>query len=336
MPPSTAERLPPRDSIDRETHPCVQRRYTLGTPMVLTGFDFVSNCLNVGTSGSFIYGNSGSGKTKLRRLLAEELPRTFPRLAVFYLLAHRCAVPSERVFYKELLKAAGQLTDEGGTTADYRCRLIEWLAGISRSSWRNSIVLLIDSAEYLEEMHYHWLVGIFDALDELKIDLFTFLFGTRELVQIHTSFRENRMNSILSRFMADSHEFHGIRLEAELKACLDCYDVQSRYPQNTGWTFTRYFLPEAFARGWRLSALAPQFWTAYEAVFRREPATGRMEISMKYFARATERFLLNVQTAANGDPVASQELLVRVVAETGFGAEQRKLDEKAEEDEEPE
>ena len=68
------------------------------------------------------------------------------------------------------------------------------------------------------------------------------------------------------------------------------YD-QTAYPEGSQWSFTRYYLPQAFEAGYRLVSDAAVLWNAFEVAHHKATLPGRLEIPMESFARAVEVIL---------------------------------------------
>ncbi len=315
--------LPPRESIDSELHPILTRRYTIVTPMMEALIAEMVQWINNGVTGAIIAGDPRRGKTKARRLMAQILPMHFPRLPVFHMIARLYAHPSERVFFGDLLKAFKHSMHSEGTAAQRRDRLMEGVVSVVQSSGQDRVVLFIDQAHRLMEMHYDWLVDFHDELNERGIELFVFLIGQLEIVTVCDELRRAGKTQIICRFMIDSIKYFGIRSVKELKACLSSYDDKSRFPDDTDWTFTRYYFPEAYAAGWRLAHHADAFWAAFDEVRRHGSVRGAMEIPMQHFVRAAERFLLDAELSPGGEPIVSSEKLNQYVAATLFAGSLR-------------
>jgi len=310
------EKLPPHESINRELHPILTRKYTLVTPMMRALVSEIVQWIKTGTTGGIVSGSSRVGKTKTRRFVAQTLPDFFPRLPTYSLIARLYKLPSERVFFGDMLKAFKHAMHAEGTAAQRRDRLVEGVVNIAQTSGQDRVVLLIDQAHNLLETHYEWLVDFYEELNERGIELSVFLFGQKELITTYEELRRAGKNQIIARFMADRMEYFGIRSVNELKACLVCYDERSRFPEDSDWTYTRYFVPEAFAHGWRLASHADTFWKVFEEVNRRRLVPGRMEVTLQHFARTVERFLVDVELSDTGEPILSHSSLVQFVVAT--------------------
>lgn len=319
-------------------HPLLTRRYTIASPMILALVAEIAQWIQNGVTGAVIVGHSRIGKSKARRFIALTLGLQFPRLPVFSMIAHHHEYSSERMFFGELLQAFRHAMYSEGTAAQRRDRLVEGVASIVQASGQTRIVLLIDQAHNLLRIHYDWLVDLFDELNERGIELFVFLFGEKGLSTMREELRRSGKTQIIGRFMLDRIEYRGIRTHAELKACLVCYDDIAKFPEDSDWTYTRHFFPEAYAKGWRLAQHSKDIWKAFDDVRRHGVVSGPMEIPMQNFTRVVERIFRTRTLTESGDPLVCHAQLVQYIADTLFAALPRgeKIDdgEKDEEEEE--
>jgi hypothetical protein len=306
--------LPPWESIAWEMHPVVRRRYTLATPMVMSVMGAAVTWIKNGITGGIIEGNPRLGKTKLRRYLMNIIPNEIPRVLVFSLIARRYAVPSERVFFGDLLKAVGHRMHMEGTAPQRRDRLTESVVRLVKRSGQTRVVLIVDQAHNLQTIQYEWLIDFFDEINEAGVELFVLLVGQRELSAISDDLKRSGKTQIVGRFMVGRAEFFGITTHNELKECLACYDDKTAYPEGTAWSFTRYFFKEAFPTGWRLSSLSGILWKLFSE--NRAPySSGRVEIPMQNFVMVVDRILIELKRSPSGLPVVSEKQLAQFVSE---------------------
>jgi hypothetical protein len=87
--------------------------------------------------------------------------------------------------------------------------------------------------------------------------------------------------------MVEELAFSGIRNAEDVATCLNGYD-QTAYPERTPWSFTRFYVPQAFDAGYRLTADAAALWQAFEDAHHKASLPGNLEIPMESFARAVE------------------------------------------------
>jgi hypothetical protein len=74
--------------------------------------------------------------------------------------------------------------------------------------------------------------------------LITFLVGQPQLLGQKGRFQMSGDKQIVARFMIEQLGFAGIQGAGDAATCLAGYD-QTRYPEQTGPTFTGFFLPQA-------------------------------------------------------------------------------------------
>ena len=153
------------------------------------------------------------------------------------------------------------------------------------------MVLFIDEAQNLREIEYEWLRDVHDELENNGIRLFTFLFGQHQLLAQKSAFQAQDKEQIVARFMIEEIAFRGIASEAECAAVMGAYD-KGEFPAASGWNYTRFFIPLAYATGLRIAESAPRLWRAFEDAHVKAQLDGSPEIPMKYFTAAIEAALL--------------------------------------------
>jgi hypothetical protein len=87
--------------------------------------------------------------------------------------------------------------------------------------------------------------------------------------------------------MVEELAFYGIRNADDVATCLHAYD-QTAYPEGSLWSFTRFYIPQAFDAGYRLATDADILWQAFEAAHHKASLPGKLEIPMESVVRAVE------------------------------------------------
>lgn len=134
---------------------------------------------------------------------------------------------------------------------------------------------------------YEWLRDVHDSLDRQQIKLFTFLVGQQELLAQKTALQVAGKTQIVARLMVEELSFYGIRNAEDVATCLNGYD-QTAYPEGSQWSFTRFYVPQAFDAGYRLVSDASALWQAFEIAHHKANLPGQLAIPMESFARAVE------------------------------------------------
>src|SRR3546814_1290838 len=71
-----------------------------------------------------------------------------------------------------------------------------------------------------------------------------------------------RQHQILARFLAEPIPFEGCISVDDFRKILRSYDVNSEYPEGSGLSYTRFFLPKAYQAGFRLTNYSEEIWDA--------------------------------------------------------------------------
>lgn len=313
-------------------HPLQSKRYVITTPQIEALAAHIRSLIENRTPGGVVWAPPRTGKSSGFMIVKMEVGSLFPNLPVFMLPAWDYSLPKEGPFMEDLLTAAGHAIVKRGKPEDKRDRLVEFMAQVALDSGFGALVLVIDEAQQLHEKHYKWLMGIHNLLALRSAHLITVLVGQHQLVHQRSAFLRAEKENIVGRFMVKMFAFRGLQSIEEVKRTLEEYD-REEYPVDSGWSFSRYFMPEEFTAGWRLAAMADVVWRAFMKakelaanVTTNRPAKKSFrtrkdrpfDIPMQYFCRMVEYFLMNLSKTNLGDPVAVDILATKAVATSGY------------------
>jgi hypothetical protein len=152
------------------------------------------------------------------------------------------------------------------------------------------IILIMYEAHRLTEFHYNWLMDIYNELDREKVTMSVISVGQEELLSRRTFFLEQKKSQIIGRFMMHEHQFSGLRTRDEIRLVLRCYDSPeiSSYPNDSDWSYTRFFFPNGYERGERLEKGAKQLYNLFVEIRKEHGVSSDSEIPMEYFAFTVE------------------------------------------------
>jgi hypothetical protein len=182
-------------------------------------------------------------------------------------------------FFANLLEAVGDPDPNAGSNPSKRMRLTLRIRQAASCSGSGMVLLFCDEAQRYNDNEYEWLRDVHDALDRQQIKLFTFLVGQQELVAQKTAMQVAGKTQIVARLMVEDLAFYGIRNARDVATCLNGYD-QTAYPEGSGWSFTRFYVPQAFDAGYRLINDADVLWNAFEKAHHKANLPGQLEIPM--------------------------------------------------------
>lgn len=278
-----------RPQIPIGCHPLETGRYLLATNEINRLSNEVTKWIENRTPGAIVYGRPRLGKTRAIRYLLYYLPTVFgSELPVFQIKCQQYRYPSEGVFFGDLLKDIGHTEYLNGRPEVKRDRLIKSLLEKGIRSGQNKVILFIDDSQRLHELQYGWLMDIYNELDQFGICLTVILVGQEELIHQRTAFKQAKKTQIIGRFMIDEYRFMGIKTLEDIKSCLAGYDYNCEYPAESGWSFTKYFFPDAYISGNRLENSANDLFNAFSTLRQAVKMLKPMEIPMQYLTLAVE------------------------------------------------
>lgn len=265
------------------THPIETGNYYIPTNEILSLYAEVSKWISNRSPGGIIYGRPRLGKTRsikfLKAFLREEFGENLP---VFHMCCNQYKNPNENTFFGDLLKDLGHNLYLSGKADIKRDRTIKFLLERAEASSQHRIILFLDDAQRLFELNYAWLMDIYNQLDRYNISMTVILIGQEELIHQRSAFIQAGKMQIVGRFMIHEYRFSGVRTINDLQICLDGYDTASEYPENSGWSFTRYYFPKAFAEGKKLIHCAEELYNEFTNLRSEAKILKPMEIPMQY------------------------------------------------------
>jgi hypothetical protein len=286
-----------RPKVEPGAHPVQTTQYLLLTPAIETLNAAICQWIENRVPGAMVYGKPRFGKTRAIKYLVLMLLEKFgDALPVITLSCVDYTRPREGPFFEDLLRVSGHELWSSGNASAKRHRLNEYLVEKVERSGQNRLILFIDEAQKLHEQHYKWLIDIHNELDRHNIALIVLLVGQEELVHQFSAFQLTKKTQIIGRFMVHQLRFQGLRNEKDIRSCLTNYDVNSEYPPDSGFSFTRYYYPTAFESGLRLETYASTVWQAFREVREEAQLPLTREIPMQYFCRTIEYLLTRFGT----------------------------------------
>ncbi|MFP3390347.1 AAA family ATPase [Brevibacillus sp. SIMBA_040] len=270
-------------------HPIETGRYLLATPVVDRLFEVVSDWFEERATGGIIYGRPRFGKTRAIKYLMNVFPIKFGvNVPVYNIKCKQYKRVNEGTFFEDLLNDIGHGFPFSNKTSVKRDRLQKYLIEKADASGLKRVVFFMDDAQRLVDIQYDWLMDIYNELDDHGITMSVFLVGQPELEAQRSSFISAHKYQIVGRFMVRQEEFKGLTNIEEIRSCLTGYDEDCEYPENSGWSFTRYFFPEAYEDGEKLENCAGDLIVAFDLVRKEAGIFNSFELPMKYLTTSIE------------------------------------------------
>lgn len=178
--------------------------------------------------------------------------------------------------------------------------------------------MVVDEAQGLGEMEFAALCNLQNLLDEVGVQMTLIAVGTHDLTYRHEIASMGNGFHYASRFMRASARFKGVSSLEELKFILDSYDIHTCWPKESDISFTNYFFPTMYARGFRLAQLSETLWQIY--ITEAPPSLREdLEVPMENVARAMD-YLFRKLAPDMIDGEIGLDHLRRAVAATHYQA----------------
>jgi hypothetical protein len=201
---------------------------------------------------------------------------------------------------------------------DKRRRLFEYLLSIADQHPHKRLLIFLDEAQNLQDQHYLWLIDLYNDLDGARIRPTFIMVGQRELAYRHNAMIHAKRYQIIGRFMVNTHQFRGLTSSHDIEVCLHGYDDNTEYPRNSGWSFTRFYFPIAYAHGWRIVSQADTIWQAFIEVKMKEKIPGDSELPMQFFASTVEYIFRKHSNLKDIEPHLSLNIWKEAVEKSGY------------------
>lgn len=306
-------------------HPLMQAEsgYILPTPPAQYALTQLVEGITSGLPGMAWVAYPRFGKTSTTRFFKKQLCLIFPETPVLIFIAKAHLKPDEGRFYKEMLLASNLAVPPGRDSVDRMTRLWKgWWTWVLTSHAKR-IILIIDEAQKLLLAEYSWLIDLCNMLGQKQVSVTVALFGQPELVNLRDVFLQIGRSDIIGRFMVTVQNFDGIRNSAELAAVLRCLDdpVISEYPAGSACACTQFFIPKAYASGWRLAMHSASLWSAFEhsAASTGDKALSQgISIGMTWVKIAVQNVLLKLMMEDSAHLLIQDALWLEAVSRSGF------------------
>lgn len=270
-----------RPVLQRREHPIYDSDYSINTNQINELYSNIIKWIDNQVPGGIIYGAARLGKSKAIECIETMLKNDYGEALPIFRMNMTSHILNDKNFYEQFLNDVGHELKKG-TAFEKKERLINLFIFSAMEANSKKIILFIDEANYLEEKEYAWLMDIYNRLMLNHISLTTILVGTNEILNKKKGFIRNNQQQLIGRFMVFEYHFHGVKNPMDLQICMASYDYMLKYPYNSDWTYTKFFFPDAFELGYKLSSDAEILYNCFDKISREVNCDSKLEIPMQY------------------------------------------------------
>jgi hypothetical protein len=280
-------------------HPVITKIYTIITPVVTAAYSVIRERVFMRKTGTFLYATPRMGKTTCAKLIKLLLEREFQSILVMNVIAEDGGKTEADLLFN-ILDTSKVHTLKRSKPRDLRRQLLSHVQSQLSMVGGNQFVLMIDEMQLLSDAQFDCLAAIHNKLDFINIRMTTVGFAQPEILDVRTALLASDKTYLIARFLCEPFAFNGCTSILDLKQILLDYDETQRFPEDSDYSYTRFFLPEAFENGFRLSDYSDEIWKALKT------AAGSAEgsIPMEHLSRTVEYILV----ASSASDTASYKL----------------------------
>lgn len=273
-------------------HPLMtQTETTLLTPPIEHLIAIVRRIILLRQVGIYFSGTSGIGKSKALDFVEAVLRKEFKRL---YLLKHNALnkqVPSIRAFFMHFLKTVKH-SEKRGETYPLRERVLNKIVECAIQSGLGLAVLLIDEAQNMNVDDFLFLKDLGNEAAHEGVVLLPILMAQEpDFEGVLERLRMDGRLDLISRFAIKKITFAGFNSLSDIKSVLREIDEQI-YPRERGWSWTQFFMPAAYANGFRLEHCAADLFEVLKSMSPAKNARSHIFPARQLFA-AIRAFLVS-------------------------------------------
>lgn len=242
-----------------QNHPVVTKEYTIITPMIVKVYSVIRERVFFRHSGTFLYAQPRMGKTHCARTVRDLVKAEFEDKYVLY---HSADGEKSAQLIRDLHVSAGlpkRLKEPYSALMEkfiihVRCE-VECRGG-------RHFVLILDENQRLSTEDWDELLTVHNKLEDGGIKMTTLGFGQKEIVSKRELLFTVGSTQLIARFLSEPIRFIGCVSEEDMESILGEYDTTQEYPPDSKCCYTKFFLPLAFAAGFRIASSHHAIWLA--------------------------------------------------------------------------
>lgn len=292
-------------------HPLLRRRKRppMTTPPILALANAIARALDENHQGLDVVGSGRIGKSFSQHwLLGRDWYKGGP-VATLCVRVPRHTKTTDSYIYSLVLFAGKMKASSLATSLDRLQRLCELLENLCVIAQSSTVVLLVDEAQRLFAAELDDFITIVNEAEGRDIDVFVVFFRQRDVSGVELELAKEHVTShVKGRFKLAKHFFHGLRGEDEVYYVFDRYDHKTEWPVGSGITYTQYFAPQAFAKGWRLATHTKQVLEAVEVARTTHGLAPGQEWPMKTFEGFVRHVLTVIAARPNFEGLTSEHI----------------------------
>ncbi|UVL64163.1 ATP-binding protein [Pseudomonas sp. B21-032] len=303
-------------------HPILSTEYLLNTPTVMAVVQNACFKVLMRKTGVVFTGEPRIGKTRCCEALVKEIPKKFPKVYTFMIVATNKDLNQQySSIIHQLIELERLNPKPRATFIQRQAMLIERLKHRAAERKAKQIVLIIDELQRLSARDFDQLADLYNTLRMNSITLTVISFAMPSIEKRVVEFLENDFQHMIGRFLSDIKPLFGVTSLRNLSTVLALYDDECA--EGSTSSYTKSSIPRAYSGGFRMSSLADDIWREMSRV-----ASGKyvQNLPMEHVTQVVSYLFLIFSHEDNESLNAPQDLISEAVRESNFEQFCRKID----------
>jgi len=297
-----------RDEMLKD-HPLRKKTFTTVTKTIEQAYASIREQIWLGRPSLYFYSTPRVGKSECAKAIKHFILSESPDK---YVVLVSCDVTEEETIVETLCKGIGLLPKSREKGSRLRARLINHISCELSSLSGNHFVLILDEMQALQISDYKHLQVIQNDLKIKGISTTTIGFAQSEINDLHAVLRQAKEDAIIARFLSQRILFEGCSDILWLEALLSRFDESLFFPSGSDCSYTRFFLPQSFANGFRLKDHA-------EVIYKTiRQALGANKIPIEHLFIMIEYILISSRPDDRDSFVLSEEKIKSALLESNM------------------
>lgn len=248
------------------THPALKGQLCIATPMAREMYRTFKLAIVLGEQGPYYAGAPNDGRTSALRICLQLLDNDYPTIASYYHCSTEIAIFRETVALQDMLSSAGHevLT---GTIIPLRERLVAKIVDdLRRRGNGHTAVWCVDNAHNMQQRELEVLADLQHRLWQCGVQFLTVMMTDADSSVGGATSNSRSCAALLAHFFGHKRELRGLSNPGDLNKILDAFDTLD-FPEGTNVRWTEFFLPRAYANGFRLEGEGVHLYEALTHCF---------------------------------------------------------------------
>lgn len=269
-----------------EQHPVISTSAVLPTGPIGWVISLVFKHATRQRSSLAFWAHPLTGKSSCIEALETVLRRKVPGCGILVHEAKTNTTIAEGTFISDILFTVDYEPKIHRGLAEKRDQLRRALFALAAGA--RHLFIIIDEAQSLHGLELEWLKEYINWLIRRRYKVTVILFGQSELIDKRDSLISEGRSDLNARFTDNLSEFEPIGGIADVRPVLRAMDNASEFPAGSGWSYTQFLWPRAWAAGFRIESQLDLLWRAFGV--DRARSLGSEGVGMNYIAIALAEF----------------------------------------------